>query len=592
MSYLVLARKWRPQRFSEVVGQDHVTITLRKAVEKNRLAHAYLFAGPRGCGKTTTARILAKVINCENPSNSEPCNKCASCVAINEGKHMDVIEIDGASNRGIDEIRDLRERIGYAPSLGKSKIYIIDEVHMLTPQAFNALLKTLEEPPPHVYLIFATTEPQKVPATILSRCQRFNFKRLEQSEIVGQLKKICNSEGIEFEEDALVLISRSAGGSMRDAESLLDQCISASESKIDLALVRGVLGLVDSGIIEELLLAICNRDRKHTLSIVDRVVSSGLDVEEFFLAYVEGLRSLLVIKIDKDNARELLSLTSEEIVELSKLSSDFSIEDLLYLMRHAIRAYRDLKVSSQPRYLLEAFFTEAASWQSAVEVSELLERLGGEVADGASSGPASGYSRNIKSDTDILPGNNPSSIKGSEMVEVDTSRDEIHGEINESLSVKSEGTKISDSSSTVVSDDAGSILEPLGGKERWEKFLAKIREAKLTLGIWLMSANVVAVKGEQIVLDFAPQHKFDREMVFEDKNRRYIEKQMEKFFGRKFVLVSHNSGNPAVVSNEVKEKRSRKLDERLSKILKDEPVVKKLIEEFDGELLKDDEKNR
>ncbi len=591
MSYLVLARKWRPQRFSEVVGQDHVTITLRKAVEKNRLAHAYLFAGPRGCGKTTTARILAKVINCENPSGSEPCNECASCIAINEGKHMDVIEIDGASNRGIDEIRDLRERIGYAPSQGKSKIYIIDEVHMLTPQAFNALLKTLEEPPPHVYLIFATTEPQKVPATILSRCQRFNFKRLEQSEIVGQLKKICTSEGIEFDEDALVLISRSAEGSMRDAESLLDQCISASEGKVDLPLVRSVLGLVDSGIIEELLLAICERDRKQTLSIVDRVVSSGLDVEEFFLAYVEGLRNLLVIKINKDNARELLSLTSEEIEELSKLSSDFSIEDLLYLLRHAIRAHRDLKISSQPRYLLEAFFTEAASWQSAVEVSELLERLGGGLGYGTFSGPASGYSRNIKSGTDISSGNNHSSIKGSVTVEGNTGKGEIHGEVKESSTVEDRETRIADSSSTAVSDE-GNILEPLGGKEGWEKFLAKIREAKLTLGIWLMSANVVAVKGEQVVLDFAPQHKFDREMVFEDKNRRYIEKQMEKFFGRKFVLVSRNSGNPAVVSNEVQEKRSRKLDERLSRILKDEPVVKKLIEEFDGELLKGDEKNK
>ncbi|MDD4858402.1 MAG: DNA polymerase III subunit gamma/tau, partial [Candidatus Krumholzibacteria bacterium] len=253
MSYLVLARKWRPQTFSEVVGQEHITGTLRKAVEKGRIAHAYLFAGPRGCGKTTTARLLAKIINCEHPNGSEPCNECQSCVATAEGRHLDVIEIDGASNRGIDEIRDLREKISYAPAQGRSKIYIIDEVHMLTPQAFNALLKTLEEPPVHVYLIFATTEPHKVPPTILSRCQRFNFKRLELKEIASQLEKICNIEKVKYDPEALTLISRRAEGSMRDGESLLDQCIAASEGAVDLDLVRRVLGLVDSQLLVDLL---------------------------------------------------------------------------------------------------------------------------------------------------------------------------------------------------------------------------------------------------------------------------------------------------------------------------------------------------
>ncbi len=296
MSYLVLARKWRPQTFAEVIGQDHVTVTLMKAVEKGRLAHAYLFTGPRGCGKTTTARLLAKVINCEAPKDSEPCNECSSCLAVMEGRHLDVFEIDGASNRGIDEIRDLREKIGYAPAQSPSKIYIIDEVHMLTPQAFNALLKTLEEPPSHVYLVFATTEPHKVPSTILSRCQRFNFKRLELGEITGQLEAICGKERMEYDPEALLLISRRAEGSMRDAESLLDQCISASEKKLDLELVRAVLGLVDSQIIARLLGAVAERDRGLALALVDEVVTSGLDLEKFFLAYIEGLRNLLVLR--------------------------------------------------------------------------------------------------------------------------------------------------------------------------------------------------------------------------------------------------------------------------------------------------------
>jgi DNA polymerase-3 subunit gamma/tau len=372
MSYLVLARKWRPQTFAEVIGQDHVTVTLMKAVETGRLAHAYLFAGPRGCGKTTTARLLAKVINCEAPEGSEPCNKCSSCLAVIKGRHLDVFEIDGASNRGIDEIRDLREKIGYAPSQSPSKVYIIDEVHMLTPQAFNALLKTLEEPPSHVYIVFATTEPHKVPSTILSRCQRFNFKRLELGEITGQLEAICSKERVKYDPEALLLIARRAEGSMRDAESLLDQCISASEAKLDLELVRTVLGLVDSQIIARLLGAVAERERGRALALVDEVVTSGLDLEKFFLAYIEGLRNLLVLSVE---GADRLDLTGDEIEQLRTIGGHFTMTDLLYLFRHASRSFREFKYSSQPRYYLEAAMAEAASWESAVELSELISKI-------------------------------------------------------------------------------------------------------------------------------------------------------------------------------------------------------------------------
>ena len=374
MSYLVLARKWRPGTFAEVVGQDHVTSTLQKAYEKGRLAHAYLFSGPRGCGKTTTARLLAKIINCEDPQNGEPCNKCSSCVSVNSGNHLDMIEIDGASNRGIDEIRDLREKIGYAPSQSGSKIYIIDEVHMLTQQAFNALLKTLEEPPGHVYLIFATTEPHKVPATILSRCQRFNFKRLELAELSGQLTRICDSEKIKYDIEAVTLICRRADGSMRDAESLLDQCISAAEGKIDLDTVRKVLGLVDSQIVSGLLDAVSRRDRNEALSVVDGVTSSGMDLEEFFIGFIEGIRNLLVISVSAGRT-DWLDLTSGEIEELSAIAERFEVEDLLFLFRSMSRAHRELKGTSNPRYHIEAAVAEAASWESAVEIGELIGRL-------------------------------------------------------------------------------------------------------------------------------------------------------------------------------------------------------------------------
>ena len=514
MSYLVLARKWRPGTFAEVVGQEHVTSTLQKAFEKGRLAHAYLFSGPRGCGKTTTARLLAKIINCEDPQDGEPCNRCSSCVAVNDGTHLDMIEIDGASNRGIDEIRDLREKIGYAPSQSGSKIYIIDEVHMLTQQAFNALLKTLEEPPGHVYLIFATTEPHKIPATILSRCQRFNFKRLELAELSGQLSRICEAEKIEYDAEALMLICRRADGSMRDAESLLDQCISAADGKIDIETVRNVLGLVDSQIIAGLLDAVSRRDREGALSVVDGVAASGMDLEEFFLAFLEGIRNLLVISVSGGKT-DWLDLTSGEIEELSAISVRFKVEDLLFIFRSMSRAHRELKGSSQPRYHMEAAVTEAASWESAVEIGELIGRLESG-AGGAVEGGNAGTSK----------------ISGS--AESSPPADPAGPAVSSARMEKAAMPGTSGIPEIPVKENP--LLNALGGKEEWERFLAQIREAKLTLGIWLMTADVAGVEDGSLILSFTPQNRFAMQMIREMKNRRLIESHLEKFYGRKFTV--------------------------------------------------------
>jgi len=244
MSYVVIARRWRPQQFNEIIGQEHVSKTLSNAIANNRIAHSYIFTGPRGVGKTTTARILAKAVNCEKGPTPHPCNECASCKAITVGNSMDVLEIDGASNRGIDEVRNLRENIRYAPTQGKYRIYIIDEVHMLTKEAFNALLKTLEEPPEHAMFIFATTEIHRVPATILSRCQRFDFRRIPLKTIMEHLRRICDGEKIDIQEEALLQIAKKADGSMRDAQSILDQLISFSGNKIAFEDVAQALGVI------------------------------------------------------------------------------------------------------------------------------------------------------------------------------------------------------------------------------------------------------------------------------------------------------------------------------------------------------------
>jgi DNA polymerase-3 subunit gamma/tau len=636
MSYLVLARKWRPQTFSEVVGQEHITETLKKAVEKDRVAHAYLFAGPRGCGKTTTARLLAKIINCEHPNGSEPCNACASCEAIAAGRHLDVIEIDGASNRGIDEIRDLREKISYAPSQGRSKIYIIDEVHMLTPQAFNALLKTLEEPPAHVYLVFATTEPHKVPTTILSRCQRFNFKRLELKEISTQLEKICTLEKVKFEADALTLIARRAEGSMRDGESLLDQCLAASEGAVDLALVRRVLGLVDSQLVIDLLRAVGERDRKGALAIVDRAVDSGLDLEEFYLAYVEGIRNLLVLSVEGGEAAEFLDLSQGEIAEFSAIGKVFRTEDLLYLFRAAARVYRELRASGQPRYMLEAALMEAASWESAVELSDLLRRIDSPGGPASSGGPsrertpeaAPPRPRNLKTDAAEAAVRRPTPVDaprasmgapaaGAAVVD----RDIAPVCLDASFEAETAGVapapgaveapvgayaRIDSSAPPVVrTAEEDAILRELGGKEAWERFLSQIRETKLTLGIWLMSARVDRFSDNKLSLSFSPQNRFAREMVLEAKNRRFVEYHLERFFGKKIVLEAlEHIDSPADDQQAAGRKpdaegargaggakprapKPRGADPALESIANDSPVIRRLIDEFDGEIFKE-----
>ncbi|MCP4628832.1 MAG: DNA polymerase III subunit gamma/tau, partial [bacterium] len=280
MSYLVFARKWRPLTFDDVVGQQHITDTLKRAIEKNRVAHAYVFSGTRGVGKTTTARILARALNCDTGPTTEPCGSCESCKAIINGSSFDVLEIDGASNSGVDDIRELRENISYTSMGGKYRIFIIDEVHMLSKSAFNALLKTLEEPPKNVIFIFATTEPQKIPETIHSRCQRYDFRRIASEQIVGQIEKICTHENITFEKSGIELIARRADGSMRDALSLLDQVCSFCQENITEKEVRSVLGIVETELYNDVLEAIAEKSALPVLHAVEDILNRGFDLLE------------------------------------------------------------------------------------------------------------------------------------------------------------------------------------------------------------------------------------------------------------------------------------------------------------------------
>ena len=352
MSYQVTARKWRPQTFDDVVEQEHVTRTLKNAIRLGRVAHAYLFAGTRGVGKTTMARLLAKALNCEQGPTPDPCGACSACLEIAQGASMDIVEIDGASNRGIDEIRDLRETLRYLPSRGRHKVYIIDEVHMLTKEAFNALLKTLEEPPPHVVFIFATTELDKIPHTIISRCQRFEFKRVSLSGIVAQLETIINSEGISISSTSLLRIAKAAEGSMRDAQSLFDQVVAYTGAQVDDREVGHLLGHVGSETLAACLSAILGQDAEAALRTADALQDEGHDAVAIIRALQEGLRHLIVLKTTEHPA-DLIPLSETDVDLLQQVAEGASVEDIYGLFQVLISAEQSLRGAGNPFLVLE-----------------------------------------------------------------------------------------------------------------------------------------------------------------------------------------------------------------------------------------------
>src|SRR5665213_2920591 len=358
MSYLVLARKYRPQSFEELVGQAHITALLRKSIESGRIAHAFLFCGPRGIGKTSCARILAKSLNCQNGPTLKPCGECSACLEIANGNSFDVIEIDGASNRGIDEIRTLRENVKFAPSYGRYKIYIVDEVHMLTSDAFNALLKTLEEPPEHVKFIFATTEVHKVPATILSRCQRFDFKRIQVEIIMDNLKSICVKENLKANEEALFAIAKASQGSMRDALSILDQLSALSDKGIDAADVFSMLGMVEIEFLFDLTDALIARSCVKALDIFNQVIERGKDIKQLGKDLTEHFRHLMIVKVGGVSLNGLIDYPSGVKERLATQAEKITIAGILKAIELFIEAQETAKVMETLRMPLEIAFAK------------------------------------------------------------------------------------------------------------------------------------------------------------------------------------------------------------------------------------------
>ena len=505
----VFYRKWRPQTLSEVLGQEPVTQTLRHAVEGGKIAHAYLFCGPRGTGKTSTARILAKAVNCPNQAGGEPCNACDMCRSITEGRALDVIEIDAASNRGIDEIRSLREKANYAPSLARYKVYIIDEVHMLTEAACNALLKTLEEPPGHVIFVLATTEAHKVIATIISRCQRFNFHRLRQTEIMDKLKLICEREGIHIEPGSLELIARAATGSLRDAENILQQMIAYYGNQIELDQIQAELGISRDSRVRQLARCVVNRDVAAGLKVVNSLNSDGVDLRQFNVGLVEYLRGLL---LSKSRCEEALDVTSEDLAEMGSLATNATLD---YLLK-AIKSFSSIDFRSDDYSALPlelALLGCALSPPAGQE--QLTTTKPSEVADATEiTEPLEEADVPVALDSTEVPSEVPVALDNTE--------------------VPSEG----------ISQDIDYL------RSRWREFIKSLRGegSSGNLDAFLRSAcDPIALEDDTLVLGF--YYSFHKEKIEDAKYRHLVEKKLKEIFGRPYkircILVDYKREIPS-----------------------------------------------
>jgi len=374
MAYLVLARKWRPQNFTDLIGQEHVSQTLANAIRSGRIHHAFLFTGARGVGKTSAARILAKALNCDEGLSDQPCGICSSCTEITAGQGLDVIEVDGASNTGVDDVRELRENIRYLPNRSRYKIFIIDEVHMLSTNAFNALLKTLEEPPEHAKFIFATTEPHKIPITILSRCQRFDFRKIPLARVASRMREISDAEQLTISDRSLSLVARQGEGSMRDALSTLDQVIAFSGEQVDDEAVQTLLGMVDRRLLLDTVEAVLQRDSRRALDAVRRVDQLGLALRRFTQDLLEMFRGMVICKV-VENPAEMLDLVGEELKELKALAEEASLDDLQRIVTLLMKTQTELVNSSFPLLTLEMSLVRLATLAPTQDLAKLISHI-------------------------------------------------------------------------------------------------------------------------------------------------------------------------------------------------------------------------
>jgi DNA polymerase-3 subunit gamma/tau len=550
MSYLVFARKYRPQRFEDIVAQEHVSRTLQNAVRNSRIGSGYLFCGPRGTGKTTTARVLAKALNCEKGPTAIPCGECSNCREIAGGTSLDVLEIDAASNTGVDDVRALRENVRYLPTSGAKRIYIIDEVHRLSGAAFDALLKTLEEPPEHVVFMMATTEPLKVPETILSRTQRFDLKRVSANELAAHLKKVAEAEGLQIDELALNLLARKADGSVRDALSLLDQIAAFADETISEQLVIEALGLVDRRLLFEFVRAIAESDRKGALDICRRVIEAGTDPADFVEELLEHLRLLMLLAADKDTGH-LMEFSPDELTEYQQQAERFSVGDVVRLIKIGGELKRDLGGGLDERLLLEVNALKMAELERTVDLREILAQLqSGKGVASLPSGPGqkkkSELSRPVagKAPKPAQPARPEPAPAPKSFPKRDVKVEEVH--------------------------------------ERWPDFLKRVRRQRGMLASQLQMVEVRQVEGNQVSAVFGPNGKVALQVVQKGPNLKLISELLSEHFEAdlsiRFELDPRAKGAEAPAGTDRKSFNAAELLEK-------SPRLKSLVDKVDGEII-------
>lgn len=529
-----LYRVYRPKTFGDVVGQEHIVKTLKNQIKNNNIGHAYLFSGTRGTGKTSTAKIFARAVNCLNPINEEPCNECEICIDTLNDNIMDIVEIDAASNNSVDDIRELRESVKYTPSKAKYKVYIIDEVHMLSQGAFNALLKTLEEPPSYVIFILATTEPHKIPATILSRCQRFDFKRVSSKDIASRMSYICKKENIEAEEKALSLIARNSQGALRDALSILDQCMSFGNEKIEHNDVIELLGTVNIDELFELSQSIIDENTKKSLEILNEFIIWGKDIRNLINDLIDHFRNLMVCKVSKD-LDEIISLPEESIERLKEQSQNVNINDLIRILNILSETQDSMKSSSNTRILAEVTIMKIAQPMFDESKEALIKRIEN-LEEKIESG-------NIKVSTVQIEQSKDVKSQIIEDDKVEENKEDVAYE-----EVKSEDVRLVESS--------------------WKKVTQKIKDdRKLSVAALLKEVNTFNVKDNILYLIFNDNFSFARSRLNSKDTIEYVESIIREVLNRSFNIQIYLKSEVA----------SLNLSETINKADEGEEILKNIV---------------